>query len=261
MKKLLLIAILLLTIPAISFAENVTLIWDANSESDLAGYKLYQSRASGTYDKNLVRATIKAGTEIVVLDINPEGSFYWVLTAYDTNGLESEFSNEVNLNFDAVPPEAPGNLKEAVQAVRISQEAWKVVSVSSECVIRDFLGKYAFDGDLSTRWQSNVEGTTPRFDHPHKIVIDLGAEHLIGGLYYQGRQDEKWHGAVKKYEFRVSTDQILWVQVASGELEKVRTEQFVSFSPVKAQYVEFITLSSVDNDRYGGIAELNLMGR
>ena len=93
-------------------ASNVTLIWDANSETDLAGYRLYQSQIPGVYtfgDGNQV-ATILAGTETVQIADMADGTYFWVLTAYDNDGNESGASNEVTANLDTLAPGAPATV-------------------------------------------------------------------------------------------------------------------------------------------------------
>ena len=113
MKKFLLlftIPFLLIALPV--FAMDVSFQWDANSESDLAGYRLYQSGTSGsyTYGSGNEVAEISAGTETCTIDV-ADGTWYWVLTAYDTNGNESGPSNEVNASIDQTPPAPPINLQ------------------------------------------------------------------------------------------------------------------------------------------------------
>ena len=86
-------------------ATNVTFNWDANTEQDLAGYRLYQSDTSGVYTfgaGNEIK-DINAGVETVVIGDIPDGTYYWVLTAYDTGGKESGPSNEVTAILDAAP--------------------------------------------------------------------------------------------------------------------------------------------------------------
>ena len=89
-------------------ASNVTFEWDANSESDLAGYRLHQGVTNGVYDS--VVADIPAGTETVILTNIPDGTYYWALIAYDTEGLESGYSNEVTKRLDTTPPDNPQGL-------------------------------------------------------------------------------------------------------------------------------------------------------
>ena len=109
MKRILLFVLAVLFLATSAFAaSNVTFEWDANNEADLAGYRLYQSTQSGTYVGNPV-ATIAKGTEMVTLTDVPDGTWYWVLTAYDTNDNESEYSNEVTASLDTEAPAPPQN--------------------------------------------------------------------------------------------------------------------------------------------------------
>lgn len=94
------------------YALDVTLAWDPNTETDLAGYKIYyKSGASG--GQNLANYPGKEAAEGDSPIVVPLGSLanaaspeftvhgladstcYFVVTAYITAGLESEPSNEV----------------------------------------------------------------------------------------------------------------------------------------------------------------------
>ena len=89
--------------------DEVRFEWDANSEPDLAGYRLYQSDASGQYVYGAANAIaeIPAGTETYGPIVLPIGTHYFVLTAYDTEGFESEPSNEATAIVVNTPPAAP----------------------------------------------------------------------------------------------------------------------------------------------------------
>ena len=83
--------------------------WDPNSESDLAGYRMYQTTTPGQYvygEENAI-GDISAGTETFTLQIQEDGTFYWVATAYDTAGNESGPSNEVSADVNFKPPAPP----------------------------------------------------------------------------------------------------------------------------------------------------------
>jgi hypothetical protein len=73
------------------FAGDVTLVWDANTETDLAGYKVYYGTVSRTYGTPIVIGT---QTTYTVTGLAP-GTYYFAVTAYNTSSLESGFSNEV----------------------------------------------------------------------------------------------------------------------------------------------------------------------
>lgn len=114
MKKLLtILAIVFMTSTAWA-ATNVSFKWDANSESDLAGYKIYQSATSGNYtgvtpvDIPLASLADPTNPEFTKMSI-PDGTWFWVATAYDTTGNESGYSNEITSTLDTAPPAPPEN--------------------------------------------------------------------------------------------------------------------------------------------------------
>ena len=93
-----------------AWAMNVTLAWDANSETDLAGYKIYYGKTSGgPYDGSgstdgaspivvpLSSLLNRASPEFTVHGL-PIGTYYFVATAYDTEGYESLYSNEAGIS-------------------------------------------------------------------------------------------------------------------------------------------------------------------
>lgn len=84
------VCLILLTAPAL--AANVTVQWNANTETDLAGYKLYIGTASGVYGTPIAIATQTTYTFTNL----PAGTYYIAVTAYNAGGLESGFSNEVS---------------------------------------------------------------------------------------------------------------------------------------------------------------------
>ena len=109
-KQLILVLFLVLGLVSICLADStVRFEWDANSETDLAGYRLYQSATPGSYvyGKGNEVAEIPAGTAELTLSNVPDGDWSWVLTAFDTHGNESGPSNEVGANLDTEAPKAP----------------------------------------------------------------------------------------------------------------------------------------------------------
>jgi hypothetical protein len=82
--------------------------WNANTEPDLAGYKIYYGLSSGNYTiainvGNVTQYTVNQLTEGLV--------YYFVVTAYDTAGNESAYSQEVSAQIavvDRTPPAITG---------------------------------------------------------------------------------------------------------------------------------------------------------
>src|SRR4030095_16997634 len=77
--------------------QNVTLAWDANSETNIAGYKLYYGTSSRAYT-NVSDLGNVLSTSLALL----EGStYYFAVTAVNTFGMESDYSAEVSHNIVA----------------------------------------------------------------------------------------------------------------------------------------------------------------
>ncbi len=103
-RPLLLAACMLLFMAPLAEAGTVSLIWDANGEADLAGYKLHYGnspRAQGSYTQTVPINNKNATTWDLSL---PTGVYYFALTAVDLVGNESDFSNEVSAEVSDIPP-------------------------------------------------------------------------------------------------------------------------------------------------------------
>ena len=74
---------------------SITLSWNANSEADLAGYKVYRATSSGGYGAPV--ATLTAGTIQYISNGLAKGvTYFFVITAYDQAGNESPYSVEAS---------------------------------------------------------------------------------------------------------------------------------------------------------------------
>ena len=84
-------------------AEQVTLAWDANTEPDLAGYKIHYGNASGSYSAHI---DVHNVTTYPVTGLEAGQTYYFAATAYDASGNESGYSNQVSYSIPA-PNGAP----------------------------------------------------------------------------------------------------------------------------------------------------------
>jgi hypothetical protein len=97
-------AMLMLVCAAASGAERVTLAWDPSPSAAVSGYRVYWGTNSRAYC--CVTNAGLALTQSVVLA--HRGRWFFAATAYDTNGLESDFSSEVSWESKPAPPVMAG---------------------------------------------------------------------------------------------------------------------------------------------------------
>lgn len=97
-------------------AAVVDVSWNANTEADLAGYKLYYGTASGVY--GLPVDVGKVTSYSVTVNPKVTTTYYVTLTAYDMSGNESPKSDEASITVtvaDTTPPAKPTGLKMVIQ--------------------------------------------------------------------------------------------------------------------------------------------------
>ncbi|HMJ90625.1 MAG TPA: Ig-like domain-containing protein, partial [Candidatus Acidoferrum sp.] len=77
---------------ATTSAQAASLEWNPNSETNLAGYRVYTGEATRGYT-----SVVDVGntTQFPLNSLTPRKTFFFAVTAYDTDGLESDFSDEV----------------------------------------------------------------------------------------------------------------------------------------------------------------------
>jgi hypothetical protein len=90
MQLRLILAALLLTVSAC--AADVSLAWDPVSSERVAGYKVYVGLAPRTYQAPIVVGNQATYT---VTGLLPGATWYFAITAFDSTGIESDYSNEV----------------------------------------------------------------------------------------------------------------------------------------------------------------------
>ena len=75
--------------------SSATLTWNASTESDLAGYKVYRATSSGAYGGPvaIVQGNV---TSYLASGLQVGTTYFFVITAYDNAGNESAFSTEVS---------------------------------------------------------------------------------------------------------------------------------------------------------------------
>ena len=112
MKKILILLLCQFSLLTAQIKVNYVLIsWHENIESDLAGYNVYFGIDS-TYLNNKISCGMN--DELLLVDkLNVNQKYFFAVTAYDSTGNESEYSNieSFMLKTDIIPPEKPNQKK------------------------------------------------------------------------------------------------------------------------------------------------------
>lgn len=94
------------SISAATLPHPVSFAWNANPEPDVAGYKLHLGDASGTYNQ-----VVDVGNDLAIsIDtLQSDTTYFCAVTAYNSAGLESPYSQEVVLSTGSVPVDPDGS--------------------------------------------------------------------------------------------------------------------------------------------------------
>jgi len=102
--------------------KELTFQWEQPlPPEDLAGWYLYYGTAPGVYNRTAVFNYSGAPSAVYTQDFtltSPTGqtvTYYFVLTAFDSSGNESGFSNEVMAKVDFLAPGVPVNLRVTIK--------------------------------------------------------------------------------------------------------------------------------------------------
>jgi fibronectin type 3 domain-containing protein len=74
------------------------LSWDANTEQNITGYRVYRSTNTGSYNPSNLLGSVTVGTTNYVDNtIQSDITYFYVVTAMNNQGQESTYSNEVTM--------------------------------------------------------------------------------------------------------------------------------------------------------------------
>jgi hypothetical protein len=93
------------------YSAKVKLNWDLSKEKNIAGYKIYYGVSSGNYGSYI---DVGNRTSYTITDLVSGLTYYFVITAYNNNGNESNYSAEVSreATVDIVSPSLSQNPEE-----------------------------------------------------------------------------------------------------------------------------------------------------
>ena len=143
---------------------RVVLEWDANTESDLGGYKIYYGAVSQNYS-SVIDVGLVSNYSFGNLEAGK--NYYFSVTAYDTNAHESRFSDEVSLldgsDGDNNPPNSiaikkcynfpnPFNPQKEITQIRYFLQKPELVTIKiyddlGKCIQTIIENEYKSDGE------------------------------------------------------------------------------------------------------------------
>jgi hypothetical protein len=183
-----------------SLPAAATLAWDANTEPDVAGYRLYYGASSGNYSSSI---DVGNTTTRMVDSLEAGATYYFVVTAYNSAGLESAPSNEVAYTPPSPLADGDGDglpdAWESAHGLNPSDDG-SAVTESGAAGDPDHDGipnliEYAFDLD-------------PQASSRQGLPIPAVAENAADGLHY----------LTLTYRRRLDTDRLQYTVEASADL-------------------------------------------
>jgi len=183
------------------------LFWDANPEPDVVDYRMFRSDSPcldatpspGTCPTFVEQALVGQGTDprawaepgpiVFVQD------YYYRVTARNTSGLESQFSNELNVRWlNPNAPSAPGSLRGTEQGANLwldwdepdldeQVEAWRIYKSTEEIEVGGLL-----DETWETEYRAGNPGRIGPSFYNVTAVNNSGAEsEPAGPIVYRGK--------------------------------------------------------------------------
>jgi len=100
--------------------NSVKLEWNKPSEGtfSIAGYAIYRGDKSG--EQTLLAKVDSSSLSYEDKTVVKEKTYYYVVKVFDTNDNYSEFSNEVSVSIDGVPPTLEASLPDSVNSEKLN---------------------------------------------------------------------------------------------------------------------------------------------
>lgn len=135
---------------------TVTLDWDDNTEGDLAGYNIYRSTTSGSGYAQL-NGSLLTSSDYTDNGVTNGTTYYYVVTAADTNENESDYSSEVL--------------------------AYPSAGSSNVTIQEDTAGFCGVDGDIEDEWSGYTGTGYANTENASGEGVDYSINILTAGTY------------------------------------------------------------------------------
>lgn len=110
--------LLLLLCPSLAISQTVRSVWEANTETNVIGYRvLYGTNSQRYHVTNTVVGRLNTNLVLTISNV-PSGVTYWVVQAFNDAGLTS--LNSYELLYTNAPPPVPPVPPSAPKGFRLS---------------------------------------------------------------------------------------------------------------------------------------------
>lgn len=233
------------------WAESITVSWNRNTEPDLAGYKVYYGTSSGHHSEVIDVGLV---TRWVVDGLQPTTKYYFVVTAYDSSGNESEPSEEVSaVTLDRTPPAL------VAVTVRSATEALVTFSEPVEPNSAQNPANYRIDGGVMVT--QALLTTDPR------IVLLRTSAHTNGRAYTLAVSNvadlatpPNVIPSNSTIQYRCEYQDVTPPQLVSATLVDPTTLRVQFSEPVDRAIAENVSNYAINNGIQISVATLNAMG-
>jgi len=170
-------------IPLFTYASTVTLAWDQNPESDIAGYKVHYGTSTRNYDYS-----VNAGnyTSCTISGLQEGTTYYFAVTAYVSQMIESDFSEELAYTIQLSPQ--PSNSMISDPAIYVSDSSIDLIKKGPNYYARAYI---TIGDDLDRA----IEGAI------------VSAQWLLNGKYINEVSDSSDRKGVVKFNLNKVTAQ------------------------------------------------------
>ncbi len=146
---------------------EIDLSWKANYEADIAGYNVYRGETSGGPYERLNTSLV---SDTIYLDTDPECIwYYYVVTAVDTQDLESDYSLEISAR--------PISLNQGILVVDETRNGTGAPGSPSDAQVDSFYGAILSGYDF-TEWDVDSLGKPSIYDlGPYSPIIWHGDDY------------------------------------------------------------------------------------
>ncbi|MHC4269580.1 MAG: fibronectin type III domain-containing protein [Planctomycetota bacterium] len=169
-------------------SAQVAIRWDPNQEENIAGYIIYYGNSSGDYGSS---ADVGNRTNYTVTGLESGNTYYFVITAYNNFGSESNYSAEIALKATVVADETAietiTDTDTVLQEINLSPSSPEIVWLPQEInLTRRYKGPFS----VKIRIEGVEKLETSSFFPRLKYYIGTGSS--VGYFDMKNEEDGVW---------------------------------------------------------------------